>query len=225
MQVRLALICSEYISMNVLSSELVSSNAGCRKMVENALHVKELMNSNRPPLPAIRNLVGRPRLPQAVLLATGGWINYGQLTNSIEAYDAHTNHWITLTDTLEIPCANHATVFLDGSVYCLGGFGSFVALNDVYRLNLSTCTWHAAAPMFFRRCYLCATLLEGYIYALGGDNGHEQLRTVECYMPNTNEWRLIPQMHEQRSKASCTTLHNKVGEAMDLCLKYNFLPI
>ncbi|XP_073340308.1 kelch-like protein 10 [Pagrus major] len=205
-KVRLALMSQDHLWTTVMSSELVKSNAECFQMVKEILETKDRLTS---PALVMRDSVARPRLPNAILLAIGGW-RRGDPTNGIEAYDIRADLWINLTNSQERPRAYHSTAFLDGYVYCVGGFDGVEHFSSVHRLDLSTHTWQEVAPMHFRRCYLCITVLNGCIYAMGGYNGHVRLRTAECYRPDTNQWTIIPPMHEHRSDASCTTINNKI---------------
>ncbi|XP_040908881.1 kelch-like protein 10 [Toxotes jaculatrix] len=204
-KVRLALISVEYIRINVMSNELVRNNTECLQKVHDAIqtlcHV--LPNSS------FTFHLARPRLPNALLLAIGGWSG-GDPTNGIEVYDFRADRWINVTNNLERPRAYHGAAFLNGYVYCVGGFDRVEHFNSVRRFDLSTQTWHEVAPMYCRRCYVSVTVLNGCIYAMGGYDGHARLSTAERYRPETNQWSLIAPMHEQRSDASSTTLHDKV---------------
>uniref|UniRef100_UPI0037E9952B kelch-like protein 10 n=1 Tax=Semicossyphus pulcher TaxID=241346 RepID=UPI0037E9952B len=204
-KVRLALTSLEYIRINVMSNELVRNNADCTVALQTLVGII----TEGPSMPGLLSALVRPRLPNAVLLAIGGWSG-GDPTNGIEAYDVRANQWIDVTNYLQRPRAYHGTAFVNGYVYCVGGFNGVEHFNSVCRLDISTRTWHEAAPMHYRRCYVSVTVLNGYIYALGGYDGHGRLNTAEHYRPETNQWSLIASMHEQRSDSSCTTLHNKV---------------
>uniref|UniRef100_A0A665TGT8 Kelch-like protein 10 n=1 Tax=Echeneis naucrates TaxID=173247 RepID=A0A665TGT8_ECHNA len=208
--VRLALTSAEYIRIHVLSNKLVIDNSECLQMTEDAIQTLSYMITSRPPLSGLCNRIACPRLPNAVLLAIGGWSGNNP-TNGIEAYDISTNCWTNITNNRERPRAYHGAAFLCGYVYCVGGFDRLEHFNSVRRLNLSTRTWDEVAPMYYRRCYVSVTVLNGCIYALGGYDGHTRLSTAERYRPESNQWHLIAAMNEQRSDASCTTLHGKVA--------------
>nr|XP_046274623.1 kelch-like protein 10 [Scatophagus argus] len=208
-KVRLALTTIEYMRVTVMCNELVKGNNACIQMVKAALQVKCCMITNNLSTSGVCNPVGRPRLPNAILLAIGGWSG-GDPTNAIEAYDVRADCWINVTNNQERPRAYLGTAFVNGVVYCIGGFDRVEHFNSVRRLDLSTRTWHEAAPMYHRRCYVSVTVLNGYIYAMGGYDGQIRLSTAERYRPETNQWSLIAPMHEQRSDASCTTLHGRV---------------
>lgn len=204
----------EYIRINVKSSELVKNNPECLQMATDAMQTIYHIMTNRPSMSGVCNPLARPRLPNAILLAIGGWSG-GDPTNGIEAYDVRADCWINVTNNLERPRAYHGTAFLNGYVYCVGGFDRVEHFNSMRRFDLSTHTWHEAAPMYYRRCYVSVTVMNGCIYAMGGYDGHTRLSTAERYRPETNQWTVIAPMHEQRSDASCTTLHKKVGEVKE----------
>ncbi|XP_073319488.1 kelch-like protein 10 [Pagrus major] len=224
-KVRLALMSQDHLGTTVMSNELVKSNAECCQMVKEIMDNKDRLTS---PALVMCDSVARPRLPNAILLAIGGW-SRGAPTNCIEAYDIREDLWIDLTNNQERPLAYHGTAFLNGYVYCVGGFDRMESFNSVRRLDLSTHTWQEVAPMHFRRCYVSITVLNGCIYAMGGYDGHVRLSTAERYRPDTNQWTVIPSMHEIRSDAGCTTLNDKIyicggfngNECLETCEYYS----
>ncbi|XP_068576783.1 kelch-like protein 10 [Cebidichthys violaceus] len=208
-KVRLVLTSEDYVRRDVMSNELVRNNAECLLMVRAIIKTLKLIMRFRPSMSQLCNPLARPRLPHAILLAVGGWSGVHP-TNSIEAYDVQADCWIHVTDQHEEPRAYHGTAVLNGSVYCVGGFNRLEHFNSVRRFDVSMGTWHEAAPMYHRRCYVSVTVLDGCIYAMGGFDGLTRLSTAERYRPETNQWSLIAPMHEHRSDASSATLHNKV---------------
>uniref|UniRef100_A0A8C9WW43 Kelch like family member 10 n=1 Tax=Sander lucioperca TaxID=283035 RepID=A0A8C9WW43_SANLU len=205
-KVRLALTGMDYMRINVMSNELVNSNTECQLMVKEA--IETICRNTTSSVAGLCNPLSRPRLPNAILLAIGGWSG-GDPTNGIEAYDIRADYWINVTNDHERPRAYLGTAFLNGNVYCIGGFDRVEHFNSVRRFDLSTHVWHEVASMYNRRCYVSVTVLNGCIYAMGGFDGHIRLNTAERYKPETNQWSLIAPMTENRSDASCTTLHNK----------------
>uniref|UniRef100_G3PMF0 BTB domain-containing protein n=1 Tax=Gasterosteus aculeatus aculeatus TaxID=481459 RepID=G3PMF0_GASAC len=205
-KVRLANLSTNYILFNVMSNKLVN-NKDCQAVVADAINTISLVMKY--PNSHIAKTIARPRLPNAILLAIGGW-SVGDPTNSVEAYDVRTDCWLDVTNANQRPRAYHGSAVFHGSVYCVGGFDRTEHFNSVCRLELSTLTWHQAASMNHRRCYVSVSVLADFMYAMGGFNGHERLSTAERYRPDINQWKLIAPMHEQRSDASSTTLHNKV---------------
>ncbi|KAM9317859.1 kelch-like protein 10 [Pholidichthys leucotaenia] len=196
-KVRLGLMMESYIRLNVLSQNLVHNNLECLSLVYEARQA------------SICSPFRRPRLPNTILLAIGGWSD-GKSTNGIEAYDFQANHWKDVTNPLECPRADHGAVFLNGFVYCLGGYNRMLHFNSVCKFDTGTRMWKEVAPMYSCRHCLSVTVLNGCIYALGGYDGPFFLNTAECYRPERNQWSFIAPMHEQRSHASCTTLHHRI---------------
>ncbi|KAM9331711.1 kelch-like protein 10 [Pholidichthys leucotaenia] len=206
-KVRLGLMTESYIKLNVLSQDLVRNNLACLSMVCEALQTICQVGSNL----GICRPFGRPRLPNTILLAIGGWIRGNQTqTNVIEAYDFKVNHWRYVPYFLDCPSAHHGAVFLNNSVYRVGGLARDERLNSVYRLDLGTLMWEEVGPMHSRRSHVSVTVLNGCIYALGGYAGRTYVNTAECYRPESNQWSFIAPMHEKRRSASCTTLHHRI---------------
>ncbi|XP_071382631.1 kelch-like protein 10 [Centroberyx affinis] len=203
-KVRLALMTADYFINKVKNNTLVKDNAECKPVIIDAQRAMYDVTVNRS-----SNPLTRPRLPHAVLLAIGGWSG-GTPTNGIEAYDPRAELWVNVTNDEEAPRAYHGAAFLNGVVYCVGGFDSIEQFNSVRRFDLGTRTWQEVAPMHDRRCYVSVAVLNGNIYAMGGYNGHFRLHSVERYDPGTNQWTVLPPMHEQRSDASATILYGKV---------------
>uniref|UniRef100_A0AAV2M717 BTB domain-containing protein n=1 Tax=Knipowitschia caucasica TaxID=637954 RepID=A0AAV2M717_KNICA len=148
----------------------------------------------------------RPRQPESILLAIGGW-SEGNATNAIEAYNYKTDCWKNILSQEENP---RGSVFVDGFLYCLGGFNRTERFNTMRRLDLATFTWSEMPPMYERRCYVSVTELDGRIYALGGYNGQSRLNTAEVFDLRSNQWSMIAPMNKQRSDASCATLNGVI---------------
>uniref|UniRef100_A0A668SMY7 BTB domain-containing protein n=1 Tax=Oreochromis aureus TaxID=47969 RepID=A0A668SMY7_OREAU len=194
-KVRLGLMTLDYLTDNVLSSELVGTNSECQSMITNAiLDIHDL--GNRPFMSGFCHPLARPRLPHSILLAIGGWSG-GDPTNGIEASRHRANRWVNVTNNLECRRAYHGVAFLNGYVYSVGGFDRVEHFNSVRRFDLTTRTWNEVAPMHSRRCYVSY-------------DGHVRLSSAERYQPEINQWSLIAPMHEQRSIASCTTLYSRI---------------
>lgn len=66
------------------------------------------------------------------------------------------------------------------------------------------------APMHDRRCYGCVCVLNGKIYALGGNNGTRRLYSCENYNPDTNQWTFIENMNRRRSDADACTFDGRI---------------
>ncbi|XP_047014657.1 kelch-like protein 10 [Ictalurus punctatus] len=204
-KVRLGLLTHDYLMNNVSNNILVMDNMTCKPIVTSVLMGIDDLN----PSLSLSSDLTRLRLPGAVLLAIGGWGRRNH-TNAIEAYDMRAARWVCVTCNDESPRACHGTVYLNGFVYCIGGFDWVNYFSSVRRFDPITRTWAQVSPMHSCRCYVSVCVLDGHIYAMGGFDGVQSLNTVERYEPENNKWSMITPMHEQRSKASATVLNGKV---------------
>uniref|UniRef100_UPI003AAAE9EE kelch-like protein 10 n=1 Tax=Centroberyx gerrardi TaxID=166262 RepID=UPI003AAAE9EE len=210
-KVRLGLMTADYFLNNAKKNTLVKESAECNPIITNVQRaIYDFTISRQSNSADVHNPLTRPRLPHAVLLAVGGWSSGVGPIDSIEAYDPRADRWVNVIDGEESPRAYHGAAFLNGVVYCAGGFDAVEHFNSVRKFDLSTRTWHQVAPMYERRRNISVAVLNGYIYAMGGYDGRNRLRTAERYDPKTNQWTALPPMHEQRSDASATTLNGKV---------------
>ncbi|KAL1006446.1 hypothetical protein UPYG_G00072520 [Umbra pygmaea] len=208
-KVRLGLMSADYFMSNVINNALVKENDNCKPIVIKALKAITNLNRIRPSKSSFRNTLTRPRLPYGILFAIGGWSG-GSPTNIIEAYDTRADCWVKVTPEEDSPRAYHGLAYLNGFVYCVGGFDSIDYFNNVRKFNVVTRTWHEVGPMYSQRCYVSVTVMDGCIYALGGFDGHARLNTAERFEPESNQWTRIAPMAEHRSDASATTLHGKL---------------
>ncbi|KAJ8410085.1 hypothetical protein AAFF_G00211260 [Aldrovandia affinis] len=207
-KVRMGLMNADYFMDSVKSNPLVKESDKCHHIIVEGMKALFDYGMNRSH-PNLSNLLSRPRLPFAILLAMGGWS--GSIpTNAIESYDSRAGCWVNVTQETESPRAYHGAVYLNGFVYCLGGYNSMEYFSSMRRFNPVTFTWKEVAPMYSRRCYVSVAVLDGYIYAMGGLDGHVRLSSAERYKPETNQWHMISPMNEQRSDASATILNGKV---------------
>ncbi|XP_026796983.1 kelch-like protein 10 [Pangasianodon hypophthalmus] len=204
-KVRMALLTHDYVMDNVRNNVLLTDNAACKPIVTSVMMGMYGLNTDE----SLSSDLARPRLPSAVLLAIGGW-SRGSPTNAIEAYDTRAERWVDVTCNDESPRAYHGTVYLNGFVYCIGGFDSVNYFSSVRRFDPISRTWAQVGPMHSPRCYVSVCVLDGCIYAMGGFDGNERLNTVERYEPENNQWSMIAPMHERRSDASATVLDGKV---------------
>uniref|UniRef100_A0A672NPT7 Kelch like family member 10 n=1 Tax=Sinocyclocheilus grahami TaxID=75366 RepID=A0A672NPT7_SINGR len=202
-KVRMGLMTTDYFINNVKSNALVMENEACTPLIINAM--KALfefdMDLQEPTSSELIHQLTRPRLPSAILLATGGWSG-GNPTNVIEAYDANADRWVNVTLEDERPRAYHGTAVLDEFVYCIGGYDSVEYFNSVRKLSFITQSWHEwalTASMNEQRSDASATSLQGRVYICGGFTGTDCLFSAECFNPETNQWTLICPMRSRRS--------------------------
>ncbi|XP_070759024.1 kelch-like protein 10 [Enoplosus armatus] len=210
-KVRLGLMTAGYLQNSVIDNAMVKDSIECIPIINDAVTAFIDFRANGRSNTVYSNLLNRPRLPPAILLATGGKDGNTAAT-SLEAYDARADLWVTVSteDTEDILRAHHGAAVLNNFVYLIGGCSYGSHLNTVQRFDLVTCTWHQVSPMNSCRCYVSVAVLNGCIYAMGGFNGQAYYNSVECYKPETDRWTMIVPMRTKRCGASATTLNGKV---------------
>ncbi|KAB1218201.1 F-box/kelch-repeat protein SKIP20 [Morella rubra] len=92
-----------------------------------------------------------------------------------------------------------------GKLLLLGGWdpNTLEPVPDVYVLDLiGGARWRRAAPMLVARSFFaCGAVGQSTVYVAGGhDNQKNALRSAEVYDTNTDEWRMLPPMAEERDE-------------------------
>ncbi|KAJ8248481.1 hypothetical protein GJAV_G00242480 [Gymnothorax javanicus] len=207
-KVRLGLMDLDYFCSNLLDNALVRRNVSCDHIIQEGMRALAVFSMDSPQL-NFQNSLTCPRLPYAVLLAIGGWSGTAP-TNAMESYDGRVDDWVNVTLEQEGPRAYHGAAYLNGFVYCVGGYNGVECLSTVHKYDPVNLSWQEVGPMYDRRNHVSVAVLDGCIYAMGGLDGHSRLNSAERYQPETNQWSLISNMHQRRSDASATTLHGRV---------------
>jgi N-acetylneuraminic acid mutarotase len=122
-----------------------------------------------------------------VIGGTGG----GGYLNTNEEYDPATNTWVT-KKPMPTPRAGFAIAVYKNKIYCIGGgpgndwtvgFEEVTRMNEVY--DPLTDTWETKTPMPTAREFLCANVVNGKIYLIGGS---KPLNLNDpSFVPNINE--------------------------------------
>ena len=77
------------------------------------------------------------------------------------------------------------------------------------RFDPDTDDWMLLESMTSRRVGAGVVTVNRLLFAMGGFDGVNRLKTVECYYPEHNEWRFVAPMHTARSGAGACQCHNK----------------
>ena len=72
---------------------------------------------------------------------------------------------------------------------------------SIYRFDPDTDEWTQVEAMATRRIGVGVAVVNRLMYAVGGFDGVNRLRSVECYYPENNEWRYVAPMNTTRSGA------------------------
>ncbi|MGB3776608.1 MAG: malectin domain-containing carbohydrate-binding protein, partial [Leeuwenhoekiella sp.] len=169
------------------------------------------------PMPTPATHVGRAVVNDEVWLI-GGFTgnNPGIATDEVYIYNATTDTW-RLGPALPAPRGSGAATFADGKVHFFGGLlpDRVTDTNEHYTIDPENPSegWVAAAPLPMGRNHLSAITLDGLVYAIGGQYGHDReidyLSFVHAYNPATDTWERKADLPSDRSHFEpCTVSHN-----------------
>ena len=111
--------------------------------------------------------------------------------DSVIQLDTYTQKWTSMP-SLQQPRHGHGVVFLNGSLYAIGGECDSLINNNVEMLDPVTKHWNDMPPMMSSRCGHGVCTIDGVIYVLGGIEGSEVLRTIEKFDEERGRWCLLP---------------------------------
>ena len=172
------------------------------------------------PMPTARSDLAAGML-EGKLYALGGYIPRGdsfESINTVEMYDPAANKWAAVAP-MPTARANLAAGVMDGKLYTLGGYESVSGSGDevrdtVEKYDPATNTWAAMAPMPTARASLATGVVDGKLYAVGGeDSGGLRLDTVEKYDPATNTWAAVAPMPTARANLALGVVGGKLYAA------------
>lgn len=70
--------------------------------------------------------------------------------------------------------------------------------------------WMSIEPMTTLRSRVGVSVMHRKLYAIGGFNGHERLRTVEVFEPEQKKWREIAALNMKRSALGAAVVNDKL---------------
>ena len=69
------------------------------------------------------------------------------------------------------------------------------------RYDPDTDNWSMIGPMATKRLGVGVAVVNRLLYAVGGFDGINRLRSMECYHPENDEWQFLAPMNSTRSGA------------------------
>ncbi|MPM14219.1 N-acetylneuraminate epimerase [bioreactor metagenome] len=147
--------------------------------------------------------------------------------SSTEVYDPSTDTWTTLPPLITPRCFFQTEV-IDGKIYALGGWNVNVwdsegkTLSSIEVYDPSTNTWTTLAPMSTTRCWLQTEVIDGEIYAIGGEGiidgiDYTPISSTEVYDPSTDTWTTLASMSKSKCFLFNSEVIDKVIYAIDEC--------
>uniref|UniRef100_A0A8C7EAZ0 Kelch like family member 17 n=1 Tax=Nothoprocta perdicaria TaxID=30464 RepID=A0A8C7EAZ0_NOTPE len=161
-----------------------------------------------------------------LLYAAGGYDGASCL-NSAERYDPLTGTWTSIA-AMSTRRRYVRVAVLEGMLYVAGGNDGTSCLNSVERYNPKSNTWESVAPMNIpplcpahnaafglmsprslhgpSRSTHDLVAMDGWLYAVGGNDGSSSLNSIEKYNPRTNKWVAASCMFTRRSSVGVAVL-------------------
>ena len=158
------------------------------------------------PMPSARTYVGMAVLDGKLYMAGGRSEADGEADlatfNLVERYDLTTKAWEEVAPMAEARYA-HAVAVLEGKLYAVGGHNNVAinvgaSLSSVERYDPATNAWEAVAPMATARRVHAVAVLDGKLYAVGGEDADGNLSSVERYDPAEAVWEAVAPMATAR---------------------------
>nr|CAB3260013.1 CBL-interacting protein kinase 33-like [Phallusia mammillata] len=124
------------------------------------------------------------------------------LSTVIQCYNPQNDEW-QIVGNLLTPRGHHAAAGYQNRLYTMGGVTyKDIRLRELEYFDVTTKQSSFLQPMYVERGLLGSVCLNGFIYALGGQQKmFVTLDTVECYNPATNEWTEEKERMNKPSKA------------------------
>ncbi|XP_065570128.1 kelch-like protein diablo [Artemia franciscana] len=187
-------LCSPYFLHDCVASQaVIMQSPQCRRLVEEA-KLYHLLPDRRSELHCLRTKLRKNAKTLQVIVAAGGEDDKVVL-RTVDCYNPVTKSWSCLA-CLPYAISKHGLV-LSGSNHlylCGGEFPDGSASSLLWRYDSATDSWHDLAQMSTPRSELGVAMLDGYLYAVGGWQGCQRLKTVERYDPTSNTWELVTPM-------------------------------
>ncbi|QED21132.1 kelch-like protein [Borealpox virus] len=103
------------------------------------------------------------------------------------------------------------TIYLNKKIYIIGGIKpNGESSNQVLSIDISTKRLTIEPSLNDKRMGSTATVINGRIYVIGGQDGSNYLNTVESWKPMDNTWRYDTPINYKRSNASAISVNNTI---------------
>jgi len=212
-----------YLSVSTLDRKIYASGGSADGRALNSIEVFDLEKVewshwfHIPPMQTKRTMHAS-EVGDGLLFVIGGFDGMRDL-RTVEAYNPETNAW-SWCSRMEEGRSYLAVCRMAGIIYAIGGQDRRQdrdwprAHHTVEAFDLYSMRWFSAPPLSIGRLGLSASVLivdgEEYIYACGGSDGKDVLRTVERYNVKEGAWTEAPPMHVCRLSHAAAVVENRL---------------
>ncbi|XP_017200146.2 kelch-like protein 35 isoform X1 [Oryctolagus cuniculus] len=194
--VRLPLLAPAYFVEKVEADELLQACGECRPLL---LEARTCFILGR----ETGSLRARPRRFMdlaEVIVVVGGCDRKGLLKLPFaDAYHPESRRWTPLPSLPGYARSEFATCALRNDVYVSGGH---INSRDVWMFSSHLHTWIKVASLHKGRWRHKMAVVQGQLFAVGGFDGLQRLRSVERYDPFSNTWAAAAPLPEAVSSAA-----------------------
>jgi N-acetylneuraminic acid mutarotase len=175
--------------------------------------------TTKKPMPTARGGLG-VAVVNGKIYAIGGFDGVNQLSVN-EEYNPVTDTWTTKA-SMPTARSGFAIAVYQNKIYCIGGttgdsgnsVSGFTGVTEVY--DPATDKWETKKPMPTPRADMCANIVNGKIYCIGGkkywgvDPFYQELNATEVYDPILNYWAIRSPMPIPVLGAASAVLNGKI---------------
>uniref|UniRef100_A0A3Q0R4S0 Kelch like family member 17 n=1 Tax=Amphilophus citrinellus TaxID=61819 RepID=A0A3Q0R4S0_AMPCI len=186
--VRLPLLRRDFLMSNVDTELLVRHHSECKDLLIEALKY-HLMPEQRGVLSNSRTRPRRCEGASPVLFAVGGGSLFA-IHGDCEAYDTRTDRW-HMVASMSTRRARVGVAAIGNRLYAVGG------TNVLMFFFLSPPPSRSTHDL---------VAMDGWLYAVGGNDGSSSLNSIEKYNPRSNKWVAASCMFTRRSSVGVAVL-------------------
>lgn len=126
---------------------------------------------------------------------------------------AQTGTWTTMAST-PTPIAQQAVGVINGRLYAVGGANAALCCNNfpapTFEYDSATNSWATKTTMSVKRKNLAGGVVNGLLYAVGGDNDFSYYTTNEAYDPILDTWTARGSMLTGRTGLAVGVVNGKL---------------
>jgi len=149
-----------------------------------------------------------PIQPNSLYVIGGHVGGEGHELDTVFVFIPNLNKWVESVSKMPRSTHDHAAVFLNGGIYCIGGRNGGGETKHVIRIDQDN-RWRPMADLGQARFNHLAVAMQGCIYVCGGWQG-ERLSSCERYDPEDDSWVPIASMNHGRAGGAAVVCDDKI---------------